>query len=102
MQLSDAASAIARWWRRDYFVYYGREGEEVPNDVTHVKIHSSVRAIRNEAFEHRSQLRIVILNEELEEIGEWAFFHCYWLECIIIPNAVKRIKKKAFYFCCGI
>jgi hypothetical protein len=50
MQLSDAALAITRWWRQDYYVYHGGEDEVVPMDVTHVRIHSSVRMIQKEAF----------------------------------------------------
>ena len=84
MQLPDAVSAIARRGERQrhrrgeepgYFVYHGREGEYVPDDVTHVKIHSSVRAIKPQAFMRRRELRIFILNEELEEIGYEAFGH---------------------------
>ncbi len=102
MQLSDAASAIACWWRRDYFVYYRREGQIVPRVVNCVKIHSSVREIRDRAFWRSEQLRIVILNNGLEEIGENAFYSCTTLQCIIIPNAVRTIKRQAFYSCGGL
>jgi hypothetical protein len=53
--------------------------------------HSSVRAIQNRAFHKRRQLRIVILNKELEEIGVRAFQNCTSLEEIVIPDAVRGI-----------
>jgi hypothetical protein len=34
----------------EYFVYYGREGDIIPEDVTHVRVHSSVRAFKDRAF----------------------------------------------------
>ncbi len=70
-------------------------------DVTHVRIHSSVRMIQGEAFWRRRQLRIVILNDGLEEIGKDAFSFCALRE-IIIPNAVKRIQEYAFSNCYGL
>jgi hypothetical protein len=103
MQLPDAASAIALGvGPQDYFIYYGREGESVPNNVTHVKIHSSVKTIRDSAFRFHGQLRIVILNEELEEIGAYAFNSCTSLYEIVIPNAVKTIQEWAFNNCTGL
>ena len=42
-------------------------------------------------------LVIVILNDEVEEIGACAFFSCTSLEEIIIPNAVKTIECGAFW-----
>ena len=90
---------------QDYFVYYGWvEGVYVPDDVTHVRIHSSVRWIEyqhesNEGvFEDRRQLRIVILNDELNEIGVDAF-RCTSIEEIVIPNAVRAIHERAFSCC---
>jgi hypothetical protein len=34
----------------EYFVYFGSEGEIIPEDVTHVRVHSSVRKIKGMAF----------------------------------------------------
>ena len=60
-----------------YFVYYeGIENDDVPRDVTHVRIDLSVRAIKNWAFSNLLQLRIVIFYDELEEIGASAFAWC--------------------------
>ena len=82
-----------------WYVYYGRDGEVVPEDVVRVRIHSSVRAIQSRAFWGRSQLTTVILNDGLKEIGERAFQGCTSLREIDIPRSVKTIKEKAFYDC---
>jgi hypothetical protein len=47
MQLCDTASALAlEEGPDDDFVYYGREGEIISVGATHVRIKSSVRALR--------------------------------------------------------
>jgi hypothetical protein len=104
MQLADAAEAIAiDAGLQDYFIYYERmERGDVPEDVTHVRIDLSVRRIKDEAFLSRTQLRIVILNDELEEIGEVAFGYCESMEVIVIPDNVRAIQWGAFYYCTGL
>ena len=101
MQLADAAEVIAiDAGPQAYFVYYEWMGKnDVPEDVKHVRIHSSVRRIKDKAFWWRTQLRIVILNEELEEIGAYAFCYCESMEQIDIPDNVRKIKRQAFYCC---
>ncbi len=64
----------------------------MPEDVTHIIIHPSIKVIEDEAFEERMLFRIVILNDGLEEI---------LLQDIIIPNNVKAIKERAFRECSG-
>jgi hypothetical protein len=86
----------------DYFVYHGREGESIPLDVTRVRFHPSVRAIEAAAFYYSTRLVTVILNDELEEIGEYAFNHCGSLNGILIPNSVRTIGMGAFYDCDGL
>ncbi len=68
-------------------------------DVMHIRIHMSIRRIKDKAFLCRTQLRIVILNKELEEIGMRAFADCQSLESIVIPNAIKRIEEGTFNGC---
>jgi hypothetical protein len=103
MQLTNADSVIAHGTVPEYFVYHGwMEVKDIPRNVTHVRIHSSARAIKENAFYERWQLMVVILNEELEEIGEMAFHECISLERILIPNAVKTIKLGAFGCCSSL
>jgi hypothetical protein len=46
MQLADDASAIALEEGIEYYISYGREGEDAPEDMTHVRIDSSVGVIK--------------------------------------------------------
>ena len=63
---------------------------------------SIVEAIEDSALINRWHLVIVILNDELEEIGEYAFVNCILLERIVITSVVKTIKGMAFYNCTGL
>ena len=71
MELSEAASAIALGARLEvYFVYHDwMEGDDIPWDVTLVRVDSSVRATKDRKFYQRHRLVIVILNDRLEEMG---------------------------------
>ena len=82
-----------------YFVYHGREDEVVPRDVIRVRVHPSVRVIKDFAFKQCSTLTTVILNDGLEEIGEDAFSSCTSLRGIDVPPTVKSIKDFAFFQC---
>ena len=71
--------------------------------MTHVNVHSSVRAIESIAFaDCRVTLAIVILNDEPEEIGDGAFAYCTSIGEIVIPNAVGAIKEWPFRSCTGL
>jgi len=102
MQLSNAASAITSCEGHEFYVYYGWEDETIPRDVTHVRIYSSVKAIKKRAFMFCSKLLIVILNDGLNKIEELAFHYCESLQRIIIPNTVKTIRYGAFQYCSGL
>ncbi len=92
MQLCDTASALAlEEGPDDDFVYYGREGEIISVGATHVRIKSSVRAIEDNAFGGRWKMRIMILNDGLEEIGLEAFSECTSLERIIYPTPSRGL-----------
>ena len=77
----------------------GTSGKRAPRYVTRVRIHSSVGAIKARLFNGRGQLMIVILNDELEEIGMMTLEGCTSLYEIVIPNAVKTIDQSAFAYC---
>lgn len=80
------------------FEYIGRKAD-VPRNVTHVRFHPSVIEIDNDTFRGCSELREVVLNEGLTEIGEHAFTDCIGLQEITIPSTVVRIRRFAFNGC---
>ena len=92
MQLANAVGAITvDAGLRDYFVYHQRmEGGDVPEDVTHFRINSSVRAIGGWAFCDHRRLRIVTLGNGLEEVGTNAFKYCTSMEEIVILHTQRR------------
>lgn len=94
--------------------HYTEDTVEVPVDVTHVLIASSVSKIPAGAFKHCWLLREVFIvpcppsskrqGEEdkgggLQEIGETAFFGCRSLASINIPPSVKVVRSSAFTDC---
>ena len=83
----------------EVFVYTGRPGgDDVPQDVAHVRVDPSVTSIPARAFAHRKKLTEVELCEGLVEIGAWSFALCgSSITKIIIPTSLRRIKDFAFF-----
>jgi hypothetical protein len=82
------------------FIYTGQSCEEIPRDVTHVKVVDlSVKVINEEAFAGCTRLRSVELCEGLEIIDDRAFKECTSLRSIHIPSTVKEIREGAFEDC---
>ena len=88
--------------RNHAFVYHGREGEDVPRDVIHVRVHPSVKVIRAKAFASRIRLISVEFRDGLEVIEEEAFYVCSSLREILFPPSVRAIKANAFRGCEGL
>lgn len=84
---------------RVYYLYTGSVYENAPANVTHLKIHPSIKVIASCAFINRTQLIHVELNEGLTRIGEVAFEGCSSLERISIPSTVNIIHPAAFHGC---
>ncbi|EJK55691.1 hypothetical protein THAOC_24548 [Thalassiosira oceanica] len=80
-----------------YWIYTGED--EVPVDVTHVRVPDGVTGLRERAFGYRERLVAVELNEELVEIGRSAFYSCTSLECVRIPSSVTTVGEYAFLQC---
>jgi hypothetical protein len=70
-----------------------------PEDVTHVRTHFSIRAIKDGAFYGCKQLVTVISNNGFEVIGIESFYSCKLLQQLKITNDVKAIKDRAFSYC---
>ena len=81
------------------FVYTGREGAVVPQDVVRVRIDPSVLAISAKVFELLQKLEKVQLHESLNLIGEMVFFYCTALKEVQLSDGVKLIGQGAFAFC---
>jgi len=79
------------------FIYNGED--EVPIDVTNIRVNSSVTVIRARAFQHLHNLEEVELPEGLIRIENNAFEECESLKRINIPSTVVEIDYRAFENC---
>jgi hypothetical protein len=74
--------------------------DDTPNDVTHVKVHPSVKEIRDDAFHGCESLVKVEFSEGLERIGRRAFHGCSNLKHINkLPSTLREIGEHAFVNC---
>ena len=88
----------------DGFFYNNTPGTEAtPTDrwreLKEVVIEEGVTEIGVDAFSVCTSLETVTLPESLQKIGEKAFSYCTSLKTINIPDSVNVIGPKAFYFC---
>ena len=79
------------------FVYMGGN-QRVPEDVTHVRIHKSVKNIPRRAFSNCIRLISIEMHDGVEIIEEDAFWCCESLRGIKLPG-VRVIGNHAFYNC---
>eukprot|EP00984_Skeletonema_dohrnii_P021169 scaffold10510_cov84-Skeletonema_dohrnii-CCMP3373.AAC.3 len=81
-----------------YYTYTGRDDEIIPHDVTHVRVHKSVKVIPANAFEGRRNIEEVICDVGVEKIEADAFSFCASLRLVIMPG-VKIVSDGAFWNC---
>ena len=81
----------------DIFVYAGGE-QEVPRNVTRVRIDRSVKIIPERAFHFRQNLLSVETHDDLEKIERDAFLYCISLRRIKLPG-VRIVERGAFCNC---
>ncbi len=85
--------------KQDYFLYTGLERGDILRDVTHDRVHLSIRKIKGWAFNCCRQSLTVILHDGLEDIGSAALARCTSLVHMAIPPAIRAIKDYAFWGC---
>ena len=81
----------------DVYIYMGGD-QEVPWDVTHVRIHKSVKIIRREVFSGCEDLVSIEMHDGVEIIEEDAFWDCWSLRGIKLTG-VRVIGESAFQYC---
>src|SRR6056300_989986 len=86
--------------QNDVFVYMGGD-QRVPWDVTHVRIHKSVKIIRRSAFEHCGRLVSIEMHDDVEIIEAQAFWGCWSITRIKLPG-VRVIGGCAFEDCTAL
>jgi hypothetical protein len=84
----------------DVFIYMGGD-QQVPRDVTHVRVHKSVKIISAMVFHTCEQLVSIEMHDGVEIIEREAFFGCRSLKEIKLPG-VRVIEYGAFYDCTAL
>jgi hypothetical protein len=73
-------------------------GDDERDEVIAIRITNCTK-IPQEAFFHCDKLRVVIMDDCVEEIGNVAFFRCFSLEYIRLSRNTRRIGRVAFAEC---
>lgn len=84
------------------FIYTGQGPSQIPSNVTHVIVASSVREIPDNAFDTCQDLASVEFSEGLEGIGNDAFHRCSLLTHIKFPSTLREIGDGAFHRCSNL
>jgi len=82
------------------YMYDGKAN--VPKDVIHVTVSSSVLEIPCAAFKDCEKLETIKLPSSLFCIGYSAFYRCHKLTKVVIPSSVISIGDDAFFGCFGL
>ena len=53
-------------------------------------------------YEYRNAIKLVIIENSVTSIGDYAFWYCRGLSSVTIPNSVTNIGDNAFYLCTGL
>ena len=81
------------------FEYTGDNEEDIPNNVTHVRVLHGVTTI-NTVFHDRVRLESITFPSTVVEIGDHAFYRCNaLLSAELPPNGLLRMGNKAFGKC---
>lgn len=94
--------AIVTYKGRDISVIQIGKGAFKMPSPSSITLPSSIRVIREEAFEECDRLSEVNLGDGLISIGKNAFSFCNKLKEIFIPSKVKEIGQGAFYHCSSL
>jgi len=82
-------------YNKDYSICFGPKFDSIESIV----LHPNTKIINDSAFANCFDLKKVIFNEGLEEIGPYVFKNCPSLEKINFPSALEIIAKDAFGEC---
>ena len=85
----------------EYYTFTGRNGEVIPDHVTHVLIDKALKFVRARAFQNHPRIVEVICHNGVEKIEGWAFHNCPWLRRVIMPG-VKVVEQRAFQLCMAL
>ena len=85
----------------EYYTFTGRDGEVIPQHITHVRMAKALKFVRARAIYNHPNIQVVECHDGVEKIEEWAFYWCPRLRRVIIPG-VKEIGHRAFWYCTAL
>jgi len=81
------------------YEYTGGGSESIPKTITHVQFHPSVTEVHDEAFKDCNKLKVVVLSDGINKIGNGSFKGCKKLKRVVLNNGLKQIGDDAFANC---
>lgn len=78
------------------FIYTGQDNADIPRNITHLRIDSSIKTIGEEAFKDCSQLVEVDLCENVEVIEKGAFQKCKLTQIYTHTIVLQSCKGECF------
>ena len=85
----------------EYYTFTGRDGEVIPDHITHVRMAKALKFVRARALFQHPNIREVICHDGVEKIERKAFYNCPRLRRVIMPG-VEEVEKNAFYYCTAL
>ena len=76
---------------------FERYGFSVGRESAVVNIPKDIKVIEDGALCGLKKVEEVVVNEDVEEIGAWAFYGCTALSDINLPSGIKKIGENAFF-----
>ena len=81
---------------------YNIPWDKYKDNIRIIVIENGVNAIGNNAFKNCSNLKNIIIPNSVTNIGYWAFYGCAGLTSVEIPNSITSIGEYAFSDCTGL
>ena len=82
----------------DYYTFTGRDGEVIPQHVTHVLVGRALKFVRARAFYEHPNIEELVCHDGVRKIEHLAFFLCPRLRRVVMTG-VKEVEDHAFDHC---
>lgn len=86
----------------DYSFISSPPWKKYQDKITKVIIEEGVENVGDWAFRYFNNINSVIIPDSITSIGTWAFGDCYQLTSVILPENVTKVDIVAFENCCNL
>ncbi len=95
----DPAKEVVPCFQSTTYTYLGVDGEKAPVETIVGILDSSVRTIKEEAFEGCKNMKLCLMHDQVESIERYAFVDCSAMKSIRLSRKLKHIGYESFGFC---